>query len=294
MTDALREALRQVSLCSQNSSSSKEECGRIARAALAAQPAQAQPDMDEWESRSLGASEVHAQPAPPELEVAVDKSLGLKAISIRLPINVINAYKSIKKSPGVGYQTLMRDAICWWIDDSPIAAPVVAQPAAQPAQALTDEHIDDLILHVFGSLRGGENMGLLRGEIRAVVRFAERSLAAQPAEAPVARFVSGNYGFGEAPVLEWAPGYLATVAIGTALYASPVAAQPEKCPTGKCDDPARDCFGSGCIAAQPAQPLTDEQIASIVREARRTWRADGTTSERIARAVERAHGIGGK
>lgn len=44
------------------------------------------------------------------------------------------------------------------------------------------------------------------------------------------------------------------------------------------------------LATQPAQAqaLTDEQIASIVREARSTWRADGTTSERIARAVERA------
>jgi hypothetical protein len=31
---ALREALTHISLCSQNSMSSKEECGRIARAAL--------------------------------------------------------------------------------------------------------------------------------------------------------------------------------------------------------------------------------------------------------------------
>ena len=32
--DALRDALHQISLCSQNSMSSKEECGRIARAVL--------------------------------------------------------------------------------------------------------------------------------------------------------------------------------------------------------------------------------------------------------------------
>lgn len=28
------------------------------------------------------------------------------------------------------------------------------------------------------------------------------------------------------------------------VYATP---QPSKCPTGKCADPARDCFGSGCL-----------------------------------------------
>lgn len=37
--ETLREALRQISLCSKNSASSKDECGRIARAALDAVPA---------------------------------------------------------------------------------------------------------------------------------------------------------------------------------------------------------------------------------------------------------------
>jgi hypothetical protein len=41
-------------------------------------------------------------------------------------------------------------------------------------------------------------------------------------------------------------------------------------------------------------PLTAEQVASIVREASQgsAIRRDGTTSLRIVRAVERAHGIG--
>lgn len=45
---------------------------------------------------------------------------------------------------------------------------------------------------------------------------------------------------------------------------------------------------------QQRQPLTDEQITAIVRDAARDSpiRRDGTTSHRIARAVERAHGIG--
>jgi hypothetical protein len=51
------------------------------------------------------------------------------------------------------------------------------------------------------------------------------------------------------------------------------------------------------VAATPAPdrvPLTAEQVASIVREASQgsAIRRDGTTSLRIVRAVERAHGIG--
>jgi len=51
------------------------------------------------------------------------------------------------------------------------------------------------------------------------------------------------------------------------------------------------------LAASPTQPrpqpLTEEQIASIVREASKgaATRRDGTTSIRIARAIEAAHGI---
>lgn len=50
-------------------------------------------------------------------------------------------------------------------------------------------------------------------------------------------------------------------------------------------------------AAQPVrQPLTDEQIKAIVREAAEgaALRRDGGTSLRIARAIERAHGITGQ
>lgn len=51
------------------------------------------------------------------------------------------------------------------------------------------------------------------------------------------------------------------------------------------------------LASSPTQPrpqpLTDEQIADIVREAAKgsAMRRDGTTSTRIARAIEAAHGI---
>ena len=51
-------------------------------------------------------------------------------------------------------------------------------------------------------------------------------------------------------------------------------------------------------SAQPAavpEPLSDEQIAFCIHEARMesgTFKRDGTMSFRIARAIERAHGIG--
>jgi hypothetical protein len=53
----------------------------------------------------------------------------------------------------------------------------------------------------------------------------------------------------------------------------------------------------GWQAPQPPkaqrQPLTDEQISTIVREAARgsAIKRDGSTSQRIARAIEAAHGI---
>jgi len=52
------------------------------------------------------------------------------------------------------------------------------------------------------------------------------------------------------------------------------------------------------IYTQPPQrkPLTDEEIAAIVRVAAKgsAIKRDGSTSQRIARAIEAAHGIKGK
>ena len=66
---------------------------------------------DAWESGALGASVDHAHPAPTEFEAAIDASLGLQAISIRLPKQLIDAYKLIAAHHGIGYQPLMRDIL---------------------------------------------------------------------------------------------------------------------------------------------------------------------------------------
>lgn len=64
-----------------------------------------------WESGALGTDETHVRAAPAELEASIDASLGLQAISIRLPKQLIEAYKLISAHHGVGYQPLMRDIL---------------------------------------------------------------------------------------------------------------------------------------------------------------------------------------
>jgi hypothetical protein len=64
-----------------------------------------------WESGTLGASPAHTKPAPADMEAAIDASLGLQAISIRLPKQLIDGYKLIGAHHGVGYQPLMRDIL---------------------------------------------------------------------------------------------------------------------------------------------------------------------------------------
>ncbi len=69
-----------------------------------------------WEDGELGRSDQHAKKAPAELERQIDDALGLQAISIRLPKATIETYKNLAEIHGVGYQPLMRDAICRWAE----------------------------------------------------------------------------------------------------------------------------------------------------------------------------------
>ncbi len=68
--------------------------------------------VEAWESRTLGADAEFARRAPADLDAKIDASLNLHAISIRLPKDVIETYKLLAKMHGIGYQPLMRDAIC--------------------------------------------------------------------------------------------------------------------------------------------------------------------------------------
>ncbi|MGJ7568896.1 hypothetical protein ACSFBX_00020 [Variovorax sp. RB2P76] len=69
-----------------------------------------------WETGELGRSSAHVRKTPVEVAQQIDDALGLQAISIRLPKATIEAYKNLATMHGVGYQPLMRDAICRWAD----------------------------------------------------------------------------------------------------------------------------------------------------------------------------------
>lgn len=69
-----------------------------------------------WESGELGMSDEHVRKTSNETKQKIDEALGLQAISIRLPKATIETYKNLAKMHGVGYQPLMRDAICRWAE----------------------------------------------------------------------------------------------------------------------------------------------------------------------------------
>ncbi|MCW5634954.1 MAG: hypothetical protein KIT17_16595 [Rubrivivax sp.] len=65
-----------------------------------------------WESGALGKSAEFVRKVHADTENKIDQALGLQAISIRLPKAVIETFKMIAGMHGVGYQPLMRDALC--------------------------------------------------------------------------------------------------------------------------------------------------------------------------------------
>jgi hypothetical protein len=69
-----------------------------------------------WETGLLGRSGEHVRVTPAEVADKIDEALGLQAISIRLPKATIDTYKRLAEMHGVGYQPLMRDAICRWAE----------------------------------------------------------------------------------------------------------------------------------------------------------------------------------
>ena len=66
---------------------------------------------DTWDSREMGADEAHARLAAPEHARALDAAMGMQTISIRLPQELIGAYKLVAAHHGIGYQPLMRDVL---------------------------------------------------------------------------------------------------------------------------------------------------------------------------------------
>jgi predicted DNA binding CopG/RHH family protein len=71
-----------------------------------------------WEEGRLGRDEKYAAVADPSHEAALDEALGLQAISIRLPRQLIDQYKLIAHFHGVGYQPLMRDVLSRFVPNA--------------------------------------------------------------------------------------------------------------------------------------------------------------------------------
>ena len=66
--------------------------------------------IEAWDSRQLGADEAYVAVADVD-EAAIDESLGLQMISIRLQKSLIDDFKQIAKLHGIGYQPLMRQVL---------------------------------------------------------------------------------------------------------------------------------------------------------------------------------------
>lgn len=71
-------------------------------------------ELDErWDNGELGRDEPFAKPVEttPAQQAAIDESLGLQMISIRLSKALIEDYKFIAEVNGLKYQTLMRQVL---------------------------------------------------------------------------------------------------------------------------------------------------------------------------------------
>lgn len=70
------------------------------------------PDTDEaWENGDLGRDKRFVRRVEENDDKAIDESLGLQMISIRLHKSLIEEFKVIAAIHGIGYQTLMRQSL---------------------------------------------------------------------------------------------------------------------------------------------------------------------------------------
>ena len=71
----------------------------------------AQDNADMWDTRELGASEVHAEAISPSLAAEFDDMMELQAISIRLQKSLLSNLKTIAAHHQIGYQPMVRDLL---------------------------------------------------------------------------------------------------------------------------------------------------------------------------------------
>lgn len=76
--------------------------------------------IEAWESGALGRDAQYAKPISKEeqekLQGAIDEVFGLKPISIRMEVEILDNIKTIAKHRGMGYQPLIRQILQRWVD----------------------------------------------------------------------------------------------------------------------------------------------------------------------------------
>jgi hypothetical protein len=68
-------------------------------------------ETEHWDNGTLGRDEAYVAVAPQSSALTIDDALGLQMISIRLPKELIEAFKAIASVNGMGYQPLMRTTL---------------------------------------------------------------------------------------------------------------------------------------------------------------------------------------
>lgn len=106
-----------------------------------------------WENGELGRDTKYARPLTDEEmseDIAlVNESLGLQPISIRLEKSLIDDFKAIATINGLGYQTLMRQALKRFADceKKSIVRGIAAQMAAKTKEIQTEKSPDKQSKH---------------------------------------------------------------------------------------------------------------------------------------------------
>lgn len=75
-------------------------------------------DTELWETRKLGASAKHAIRISEEEDKAIDDSLGLQAVTMRLQKELVEKLKLLAKKEGLGYQPYIRQLLTRHVRDS--------------------------------------------------------------------------------------------------------------------------------------------------------------------------------
>jgi predicted DNA binding CopG/RHH family protein len=70
-----------------------------------------------WDNRQLGADENFVRVSTQGTEARLDEGLGLQMISMRLPLDAVEKFKTIAREQGLGYQPFIRQILMKYLRD---------------------------------------------------------------------------------------------------------------------------------------------------------------------------------